>query len=90
MKKTTPIFWISLIISVLFVGWGILKPTNLLHVMTTAESYLLNRFGWFYQFSATFFLIFSLVLAFSRFGKIKLGKPLKNLSLVPYLVRYVI
>ncbi|MED3971701.1 BCCT family transporter [Priestia megaterium] len=75
MKKTTPIFWISLIISVLFVGWGILKPTNLLHVMTTAESYLLNRFGWFYQFSATFFLIFALVLAFSRFGKIKLGKP---------------
>ncbi len=43
--------------------------------MTTAESYLLNRFGWFYQFSATFFLIFALVLAFSRFGKIKLGKP---------------
>ncbi|MGG0552570.1 BCCT family transporter [Priestia aryabhattai] len=75
MKKTTPIFWISLIISVLFVGWGILNPTNLLHVMTTAESYLLNRFGWFYQFSATFFLIFALVLAFSRFGKIKLGKP---------------
>ncbi|MFP3668791.1 BCCT family transporter [Priestia sp. SIMBA_032] len=75
MKKTTPIFWISLIISVLFVGWGILKPNNLLHIMTTAESYLLNRFGWFYQFSATFFLIFALVLAFSRFGKIKLGKP---------------
>jgi glycine betaine transporter len=75
VKKTTPIFWISLIISVLFVGWGILKPNNLLHIMTTAESYLLNRFGWFYQFSATFFLIFALVLAFSRFGKIKLGKP---------------
>jgi glycine betaine transporter len=75
VKKTTPIFWISLIISVLFVGWGILNPNNLLYVMTAAESYLLNRFGWFYQFSATFFLIFALVLAFSRFGKIKLGKP---------------
>ncbi|MFK2826415.1 BCCT family transporter [Bacillus sp. B190/17] len=75
MKKTTSIFWISIVISVLFVSWGVIAPDQLIKVMTSTQSFLLDRFGWFYQFSATFFLIFALCVAFSRFGKIKLGKP---------------
>ncbi|RJS61891.1 BCCT family transporter [Bacillus sp. PK3_68] len=75
MKKTTSIFWISIGISLLFVTWGVAAPDHLMTVMTSAESFLLDRFGWFYQFSATFFLIFALCLAFSRFGNIKLGQP---------------
>lgn len=74
MKKTTNIFWISLIIGVFFVLWGVVTPDNLIRVMTTVQSYLLDRFGWFYEYTTTFFLIFSLLLAFSRFGNIKLGK----------------
>ncbi|TYR80626.1 BCCT family transporter [Priestia megaterium] len=75
MKKVTPIFWISLGVSILFVLWGVIVPDHLIRVMTSLQGYLLDRFGWFYQFSATFFLIFALFLAFSRYGKIKLGKP---------------
>lgn len=59
----------------LFVIWGVAAPDRLIAVMTSAKSFLLDRFGWFYQFSATFFLIFALWLAFSRFGNIKLGQP---------------
>lgn len=75
MKKTTSIFWISLGIGILFVLWGVAAPNHLIAVMTGAQSFLLDHFGWFYQFSATFFLIFALCLAFSRFGNIKLGQP---------------
>jgi glycine betaine transporter len=75
VRKTTNIFWISLVIGVLFVLWGVVAPDHLLAVMTAAQGFLLDRFGWFYQISTTFFFIFALVLAFSRFGNIKLGKP---------------
>ncbi|OKL36506.1 glycine betaine uptake BCCT transporter [Domibacillus mangrovi] len=75
MKKTiTPVFWIAFSISVLFVIWGWTAPQHLIKIMTGLQGDLLNRFGWFYQFSVTFLLIFALILAFSRYGKIKLGK----------------
>ncbi|HZG70596.1 MAG TPA: BCCT family transporter [Chondromyces sp.] len=74
MKKTTPIFWISLMIGILFVTWGVVAPGNLGQVMAAAQAFVLDRFGWFYQLSASFFLIFALFLAFSRYGNIKLGK----------------
>lgn len=75
MKKSiTPVFWIALSISILFVAWGWAAPQNLIETMTGLQGALLNQFGWFYQFSVTFFFIFALILAFSRYGKIKLGK----------------
>lgn len=74
MKKVSTVFWVSLVISVLFVIWGALSPENLKNVMNVWQSFFLVQFGWFYQLSATFFLFFALFLIFSRYGKIKLGK----------------
>jgi glycine betaine transporter len=75
MKKSiTPVFWIALSISILFVGWGWAAPQHLIKTMTGLQGTLLNQFGWFYQFATTFFLIFALIIAFSRYGNIKLGK----------------
>jgi glycine betaine transporter len=74
MKKVTPVFTISVIIAVIFVLWGVIAPDNLAKVSTAVQNYIQNQFGWLYLISATVFLLFGLFLAFSKYGKIKLGK----------------
>lgn len=74
MENVTKVFWIGIAIAVVFVGWGVIMPGNLDQVMSTAQNFFLDQFGWFYQLAATFFLIFAIYLIFSRFGNIKLGK----------------
>src|SRR5699024_3239510 len=39
-----------------------------------AQNFLQQRFGWFYLISASVILIFSIYLAFSKYGNMKLGK----------------
>ncbi|MGD7008871.1 BCCT family transporter [Metabacillus sp. 84] len=74
MRKFTPMFWIAISMGAIFVGWGALFPNNLLEVMTGIKTLFLDKFGWFYQFSASFFIIAAIIIAFSRYGKIRLGK----------------
>ncbi|WP_028782625.1 glycine betaine uptake BCCT transporter [Thalassobacillus devorans] len=80
MKQVTKVFYISVVIAFLFIGWGIIPestlPTwNLNNITTNIQGFLTNKFGWFYLLSATGFLVFAIFLIFSRYGKIKLGKP---------------
>ncbi|SMP17408.1 glycine betaine transporter [Laceyella tengchongensis] len=73
-KKIANVFFISIVLSVLFIAWGVIAPKSLASVTSMIQTFLQDRFGWFYLFSATGFLIFSLYLIFSPYGKIKLGK----------------
>lgn len=80
MKKVTKVFYISVIISLLFIVWGvipdrILPNANLQDVTSKVQTYIVDKFGWFYLISASFFLVFSLFLIFSKYGGIKLGRP---------------
>ncbi len=74
MNKVTTVFWIAIVISVIFVLWGVLAPGHLESVMDVTLGFFMQNFGWFYQIAATFFLVFALFLIFSKYGKIKLGK----------------
>lgn len=73
MRKVSIVFWISLVIASAFVVWGVIAPAQLGKMMDQTKAFFLDSFGWFYQLSATFFLIFALFLIFSRYGRIKLG-----------------
>ncbi|WP_431027027.1 glycine betaine uptake BCCT transporter [Lysinibacillus sp. LZ02] len=73
MSKVSHVFWISIGIASAFVIWGIVAPVQLGEVMNRTKGFFLESFGWFYQLSATFFLLFALFLIFSKYGKIKLG-----------------
>jgi glycine betaine transporter len=80
MNKVSKVFYISVIISILFIIWGVIPDTilpegNLENVTSNLQSVIVENFGWFYLISASFFLFFSLFLIFSKYGKIKLGKP---------------
>lgn len=80
MNKVTRVFYISAVVATLFVIWGTIPKETLPHanlntVTTAIQTYLVNQFGWFYLLSATTFLIFAVYLIFSKYGKIRLGKP---------------
>jgi glycine betaine transporter len=68
-------FKISVGIAAIFVLIGVLIPEQFAAAMTVAQSFILESFGWFYQLVATFSLIFAFFMIFSKYGKIKLGKP---------------
>lgn len=73
-KKFTTVFIVSVILSFIFVLWGAFAPNNLESVSSTIQTFLQEKFGWFYLISATAMLLFVIYLAFSKYGKIKLGK----------------
>ncbi|WP_121613352.1 glycine betaine uptake BCCT transporter [Mesobacillus foraminis] len=74
MKQVTKVFWISLVVSLLFVLWGVISPAHLGETMDVWKQFFLVNFGWYYQLIATFFILFALFLVFGPYGKIKLGK----------------
>ena len=72
-KKVNKVFIISLIITVSFSIVGILIRDSFLERANALMSFLKNNFSWMYLIIMMFFVIFCLVLAFSKFGEIRLG-----------------
>jgi glycine betaine transporter len=67
------VFWVSLVISVLFVLWGVLATENLAAVAGAVLDFVIANFGWVFILASFGFLAFSVYLALSRYGKIRLG-----------------
>jgi glycine betaine transporter len=67
------VFGISLGISMLFVLWGVFFTDNLAAVASAVLGFLIDAFGWVFILATFAFLIFVIFLAFSRYGRIKLG-----------------
>lgn len=72
-KKSNSVFYISLAISLVIVAWGILAQENFAAFANSLMAYLTTNFGWAYLISMFVFVIFALVLAFSKYGDLKLG-----------------
>jgi len=68
------VFYVSVGFAVAFLAWGALFTANLSSVTSGILSFVISSFGWLYLIATTIFLAFLAVLAFSRFGKVKLGK----------------
>ncbi len=68
------VFYISVCIVAALVIWGAVDPDKLSTTATDLLTFTTNTFGWFFLIVTFGFLIFSLYLAFSRFGNIKLGQ----------------
>ena len=57
-----------------FVGWGVVDPTSLASVTGALLDGLIRAGGWAFSLAALGFVVFALCLAFSRFGRIRLGR----------------
>ncbi|MFD0958954.1 glycine betaine uptake BCCT transporter [Paenibacillus chungangensis] len=67
------VFYLAMVIILLFVVWGVLMPEQLSEVANIVFQFTIHQFGWFYLMVMFGFLIFSIVLAFGKYGNIKLG-----------------
>lgn len=59
--------------SIAFLLWGILDNKGLAKVSGTALDWVINSFGWLFVLASASFVILAAVLAFSRYGRIRLG-----------------
>lgn len=73
MKKNNSVFIVSLIIVFAIVLWGLFSPSSFEATANGLFNFLVGNFGWFYLVSMFSFVVFSIWIALSRFGKIKLG-----------------
>lgn len=68
------VFGVAGALAVAFVIWGILNPASVGEVADVAYAWVMTNLGWLFNAVATVVLVTLLILAFSRYGKIPLGK----------------
>lgn len=73
-SQTGSVFWVTAALSVAFIVWGYFFTSNFQAVVQATFSFTISNLTWFYMLATTFFLGFVLVLALSRYGKVRLGK----------------
>jgi len=71
----TPVFWITVAITVAFVAFGVLLTDPFASALNQVSNVVIDSLGWAFLLLTTGFLVFALYLAFSRYGKIRLGGP---------------
>jgi glycine betaine transporter len=69
------VFWVSASLTILFVLWSILFPENMESVVNAVFDWTTQSWGWLYLLTAFLLVVGCVVLMFSRFGKMKLGRP---------------
>ena len=74
MEARTTVFWVSLALASAFLLWGAFAPEQLAQVTGSIQTWLLDAFGWFYLLCAVGLLVTAVMLIFSRYGDIPLGR----------------
>ncbi|MFC0269548.1 BCCT family transporter [Kushneria aurantia] len=68
-----PVFYPSAAVILALVLFGGIFPSTAGAVFNSVQSWIISTFGWLYLLSMGVFLVFILIMAFSRFGQFKLG-----------------
>jgi glycine betaine transporter len=68
------VFGIAAGISTAFVVWGVVDSDGVATVADDVLSWVIETFGWMFVLSTAAFLVFAGVLAFSRLGRVRLGR----------------
>lgn len=73
-KEDNRVFYLSLLITIPMCLWAILSSESFSSVTNTLFNFLTDKFGWLYLLSMLGFVVFAFSIAFSKYGKIRLGK----------------
>ena len=68
-----PVFWPSAVIIVLFIAVTLIVGEPMDKIFSAVQGGISNSGGWFFVLSVNIFLFFVLFIAFSKYGKIRLG-----------------
>ncbi|HEX3031482.1 MAG TPA: BCCT family transporter [Bacillota bacterium] len=72
-RLDSQVFIISALVIIGFVLWGALDSKGLGQASNGVLQYVINQWGWMYLAGVLFFVLFSVYLALSKFGSVKLG-----------------
>jgi choline/carnitine/betaine transport len=67
------VFGVTAALAVCFVIWGFVSTESLGTVSSSAEGWVIENTGWLFVLAASFFVVFVIWLAASKYGRIKLG-----------------
>jgi choline/carnitine/betaine transport len=67
------VFGVTAAFAVGFVVWGLVSTPSLGTASSSAQDWVITNTGWFFVLSSTFFVIFVIWLAASKYGRIPLG-----------------
>ncbi|TWS27590.1 BCCT family transporter [Tsukamurella conjunctivitidis] len=75
-RRTTDwvVFGVTSVAVLAFVLWGFLDSDGLKQTTSDVLNWIITDLGWLFLISASFFVLFAVFLAFSRFGRIPLGR----------------
>lgn len=73
-KKANSVFIISVLIAIAVIVYGSLFSSSLVSVSGAIMSWVSTNFGWLYVLSVFAFIVFLTIIAFGKWGDIKLGK----------------
>ncbi|GAA3022155.1 BCCT family transporter [Gordonia defluvii] len=68
------VFGSTAVVVFAFVGWGIVAPHSMRVATTSAMTWVTANMGWLYIVAASGFVVFVLVVAFTKYGRIPLGR----------------
>ena len=74
MRKISNVFYITIALIIVAVGYGALAPESFEAVTTTIKNFVASTFGWYYLVLMSFMIAFSVFIILSPYGKIRLGK----------------
>ncbi|KDR94734.1 glycine betaine transporter [Peptoclostridium litorale DSM 5388] len=72
-KPDNTVFYASMAIVIAIVGWGLAAQASFATFADNLLAYLSNTFGWAYLLAMFVFVVFAAILAFSKYGDLKLG-----------------
>ena len=80
MRNIANVFYITIALIILAVGYGALAPDSFEAVTTTIKDFVASTFGWYYMVLMSFMLALCVFIILSPYGKIHLAKILIDLS----------
>ncbi|NRQ31503.1 BCCT family transporter [Nonomuraea sp. NN258] len=73
LRADLPLLAVAVGLLLAVVLWGAIFTESLARAGDAALGWVVHSFGWLFVVAADFFLVLAVVLAFSRFGRIRLG-----------------
>jgi choline/glycine/proline betaine transport protein len=73
-KLNPPVFIASVLLMLAFLGYTVAAPESAEASFKAVQTWVVESAGWFYVLSVAGFLVFVVALAFSGYGRIKLGR----------------
>ncbi|WP_188454751.1 glycine betaine uptake BCCT transporter [Virgibacillus oceani] len=74
MKKVSKVFYITVVLVILAVAFGAAFPDQFEEITGNIKTFVATNFGWYYMLLMSAMVIFSIIIALSPYGKIRLGK----------------